>query len=150
MHYLQCSLRVNLHNIHSIVSVHTISSLLTQYTIVNNLLHAEFAAVVTRQKTSRIRRTFHRVTKAAFEKSCRLIRLIWSPLLPFDYSIISIRSIWMCVRLLHRDYSEHDLNARSPDYERSDHSVVQIKDGGRKWLFHLPMKQRVSSAGDEM
>jgi len=30
-------------------------------------------------------------------------------------------------------------------------SVVQIKDGGRKWLFHLPMKQqRVSSAGEEM
>jgi len=35
--------------------------------------------------------------------------------------------------------------------------VVQIKDGGRKWLFHLPMKhvvvvskQRVSSAGEEM
>jgi len=26
-----------------------------------------------------------------------------------------------------------------------------MKDGGRKWLFHLPMKQqRVSSAGEEM
>jgi len=31
--------------------------------------------------------------KAAFEKSCRLITLIWSPLLPFVYSIVSIRSI---------------------------------------------------------
>jgi len=55
---------------------------------------------------------------AAFEKSCRLIRLIWSPLLPFVYSIVSIQSIWICVCLLHCDYSEHDLNA-------------QIKDGGR-------------------
>jgi len=59
-------------------------------------------------------------SQAAFEKSCRLIRLIWSPLLPFVYSILSIRSIWICVRLLHRDYSEHDLSARSPDFERSD------------------------------
>ena len=88
---------------------------------------------------------------AAFKKLCRLIRLIWSPLLPFVYSIVSIRSIWICVRLWHRDYSEHDLSARSLDFERSDHSVVQIKDDGRKWLFHLPMKQqRVSSAGKEM
>jgi len=30
---------------------------------------------------------------AAFEKSCKLIRLIWSPLLLFVYSIVSIRSI---------------------------------------------------------
>jgi len=59
-------------------------------------------------------------TLAAFEKSCRLIRLIWSPRLPFVYSIVSIRSIWICIRLLHRDYSEHDLNAWSPDFERSD------------------------------
>ena len=58
--------------------------------------------------------------QAAFEKSCRLIRLIWSPLLPFVYSIVSIRSMWICVHLLHRDYSEHDLNAQSPDFERSD------------------------------
>jgi len=73
------------------------------------------------------------LSMAAFEKSCRLISLIWSPLLPFVYSIETIRSIWICVRLLHRDYSEHDLNARSPDFERSKHSVVHIKDGGRKW-----------------
>jgi len=59
-------------------------------------------------------------SKAAFEKSCRLIRLIWSPLLPFVYSIVSIRSIWICVRLLRRHYSEHDLSARSSDFERSD------------------------------
>jgi len=45
---------------------------------------------------------------------------------------------------------EHDLNARSPDFEHSDHNVVQIKDGGRKWLLHLPMKQRLSSTGEEM
>ena len=66
----------------------------------------------------------------------RFISLIWSPLglLPFVYSIVTIRSIWICVRLLYRDYSEHDLNARSPDFERSDHSVVHIKDGGRKLL----------------
>ena len=50
------------------------------------------------------------ISMAAFKKSCRLIRLIWSPLLPFVYSIVSIRSIWICVRLLHRDYSEHDLS----------------------------------------
>ena len=76
------------------------------------------------------------VILASFEKSFRLISLIWSPLalLPFVYSIVTIRSIWICVHLLHRDYSEHDLNARSPDFERSDHSVVHIKDGGRKWL----------------
>jgi len=29
-------------------------------------------------------------TQTAIEKSCRLIRLIWSPLLPFVYSIVSI------------------------------------------------------------
>ena len=54
--------------------------------------------------------------QAAFEKSRRLIRLIWSPLLPFVYSIVSIRSIGICVRLLHRDYSEHDLSPRSPNF----------------------------------
>jgi len=37
---------------------------------------------------------------AAFEKSCRLIRLIWSPLLPFIYSIISMRSIIVTFRHL--------------------------------------------------
>ena len=54
---------------------------------------------------------------ATFEKSCRLNRLIWSPLLPFVYSIVSIRSI--CIHLLDHDYSTHDMNTRSPDFKRS-------------------------------
>ena len=82
-----------------------------------------------RGELGKMHRAISHLTKAAFEKSCRLIRLIWSPLLSFVYSIVSIRSIWICVRLLNRDYSEHDLSARSPDFERSD-----FTDGGRKWL----------------
>ena len=35
-----------------------------------------------------------------FEKSCRLIRLIWSPLLSFVYSIVSIQSIIITFRHL--------------------------------------------------
>ena len=38
--------------------------------------------------------------RAAFEKSCRLIRLIWSPLLPFVYSIVSVRPIIVTFRHL--------------------------------------------------
>jgi len=82
----------------------------------------------------------HYITlKAAFEKFCRLIRLIWSPLLPFVYSIVSIRSIWICVRLLHCNYSEHDSNAR----------VSRLRAFRSVW-FRLKMgKKMVVSPADE-
>jgi len=41
--------------------------------------NSQEAANVNRNLTSK------EATQAAFEKSCRLIRLIWSPLLPFVY-----------------------------------------------------------------